>query len=90
MSHCVIGLRWKILPRRTLKGMFPVKHKAPRIFNVVNIDGKQVGLLGAPKRAGPSIGKAIFVSKMQDPVVINASLAAPVGRSSMCIRVGSH
>ena len=74
----------------TLKGMLPVKHKAARVFDVVNLDGKQVGLRGAPKRARPFIEKAILVSKTQDPVVIDASLAAPVGRGSMCIRVGSH
>src|SRR4029453_7921607 len=63
----------------TLKRMLPVKHEAVRVFDLVNLDGKQVALPGVPKRAVPFIGKAILVGETQDSVMIDASLAAPVG-----------
>jgi hypothetical protein len=49
----------------TLKDMLPVKHKAASVFNVVNLNGKQVALLSAPKCAGAFIEKAILVGEAQ-------------------------
>lgn len=74
----------------TLKGMLPVKHKAARVFDVVNVNGKQVALLSVPKRTGAFIEKAILVGETQDSIAIDTSLAVPVRRSAMCIGMGSH
>jgi len=62
----------------TLKGMLPVKHKAARVFDVVNVNGKQVALLSVPKRTGAFIEKAILVGETQDSIAIDTSLAVPV------------
>jgi hypothetical protein len=45
--------------------MLPVKHKAASVFDVVNLNGKQVALLSAPKCAGAFIEKAILVGEAQ-------------------------
>jgi hypothetical protein len=72
----------------TFKGMLPVKHKAARVFDPINLNGKQVALLSVSKCAGAFIEKAILVGEAQDSVAIYASLAVPVGRSSMRIPGG--
>ena len=70
--------------------MLPVKLKAAGVFNVVNLNGKQVALLSVPKCAGAFIEKAILVGETQDSVAIDTSLAVPVRCSAMCIGMGSH
>ena len=72
-----------------LKSMLTVKHKAARFFNLVNLDGQQIALLGPPKCAGPFVG-AILVGETQDPVAIDASLAFSVRRRTVGIRVSSR
>ena len=47
------------------EGYAPVKHTAASVFNVVNLNGKQVAHFSAPKCAGAFIEKAILVGEAQ-------------------------